>query len=153
MGHIDDRLKELGVTLPTPPEPVASYAPFVKSGSLIFISGQISQGPDGLIKGCVGEDIDIAAGQTAARACGLNLIAQVKRACGDLDRVARVVRLGGFVQCGPKFNEHPSVIDGASILMTDVFGEKGRHARAAVGAVSLPLGAAVEIEGVFEIDA
>ncbi len=152
MNRIKSRLAELGLTLASPPAPVANYAPFVQSGSLVFISGQLSMTPDGLITGRLGDGLDLERGVAAARACGVNLLGQLKAACaGDLDRVRRVVKLGGFVNCTPDFVEHPKVVNGASDLMVDVFGDAGRHARAAVGAPSLPLGAAVEVDGVFEV--
>ncbi len=152
MSRIEPRLAELGITLPDPMAPVANYVPYVVSGSLVFISGQVSIGPDGLITGKLGKDMEIEAGAFAAKACGVNLIAQLKAACGgDLDRVRRVVKLGGFVNSTDDFTDQPKVINGASDLMVDVFGDAGRHARAAVSAPSLPLDAAVEIDGVFEI--
>jgi len=152
MSAILKRLADLNITLPNPVAPVANYVPFVTSGTHIYISGQISLGPDGLITGKVGADISIEEGVTAAYICGINLIAQLNVACdGDLDRIIRVVKLGGFVNCNPDFTDQPKVINGTSDLMVDVFGDKGRHARAAVGAPSLPLGAAVEVDGVFEI--
>jgi enamine deaminase RidA (YjgF/YER057c/UK114 family) len=149
---IDARLSELGLTLPNAPAPAANYVPFVQSGVLVFVSGQISAGPDGLICGKLGGDMSTEQGAAAARACGLALIAQLRAACGgDLGRVRRVVKLTGFVNCTPEFTDQPKVVNGASDLMVAVFGEAGRHARAAVGAPSLPLGVAVEIEGIFEI--
>jgi len=152
MPRIDDRLADLGLTLPEPVAPVANYVPYVVSGNLVFISGQVSIGAEGLIKGTLGAGMDIADGVEAAKACAINLIAQLRVACsGDLDRVKRVVKLGGFVNSTPDFTDQPKVINGASDLMVAVFGEAGRHARAAVSAPSLPLGAAVEIDGVFEI--
>lgn len=152
MGAIDNRLKELGVELPEPPAPVASYVPFVRTGDLVVISGQVSLGPDGPVTGRVGDTLTLEEGQAAARLCGLNILAQLKAALdGDLDRVKRCVRLGGFVACGPDFADHPKVINGASDLMAEVFGDKGRHARAAVGAPSLPLGVAVEVDAIFEV--
>lgn len=153
MSRIETRLAEIGVVLPEPVAPVANYVPFVVSGNLVFISGQVSIGPDGLIAGRLGDDVSLEQGIEAARACGVNLIAQLKAACeGDLGRVRRVVKLGGFVNCTPDFADHPKVANGASDLMVDVFGDAGRHARAAVGAPSLPMNAAVEVDGVFEID-
>ncbi len=152
-GKIEKRLQELGIELPAAPAPVASYVPFVVTGNLVFISGQVPL-VNGEIKhvGRVGEGLSLEDGQAAARAVGLNLIAQIKQACGgDLDRVVRVVKLGGFVNCTPDFTDQPKVINGASDLMGEVFGEAGAHARFAVGAPSLPLGASVEIEAVFEI--
>ena len=151
-GTIDARLKELGLTLPDAPAPAANYVPFVQSGNLIFVSGQISQGEGGLIKGKLGADMDVPAGAEAARRCGLSLIAQAKAALGgDLDRIARVVKLTGFVNSTPDFTDQPKVINGCSDLMVEVFGEAGRHARAAVSAPALPLGVAVEIEAIFEV--
>ena len=153
MSQIDARLGELGIVLPEPVAPVANYVPFVVTGNLVFISGQVSIGSDGLITGKLGADVTLERGLEAAKACGVNLIAQLKIACdGDLDRVRRVVKLGGFVNSTPDFTDQPKVVNGASDLMVDVFGDKGRHARAAVSAPSLPLDAAVEIDGVFEID-
>ena len=151
-SSIDARLAELGLVLPDAPAPAANYVPFVITGNLVFVSGQVSRDGDGFITGQLGADMDISSGQAAARTCALALIAQVKEACGgDLDRLTRVVKLTGFVNATSEFADHPKVINGASDLIGDVFGEKGRHARAAVGSVSLPLGVAVEIEGVFEI--
>ena len=151
-GTIDARLNELGITLPDAPAPAANYVPFVQSGKLIFVSGQISQGEGGLIKGKLGADMDVPAGAEAARRCGLSLIAQAKAALGgDLDRIARVVKLTGFVNSTPDFTDQPKVINGCSDLMVEVFGEAGRHARAAVSAPALPLGVAVEIEAIFEV--
>ena len=151
-GTIDARLKELGLSLPDAPAPAANYVPFVRSGNLIFVSGQISQGEGGLIKGKLGADMDVPAGAEAARRCGLSLIAQAKAALGgDLDRIARVVKLTGFVNSTPDFTDQPKVINGCSDLMVEVFGEAGRHARAAVSAPALPLGVAVEIEAIFEV--
>ncbi|MFN4056945.1 MAG: RidA family protein [Roseinatronobacter sp.] len=149
---IDAKIAALGLTLPNAPAPAANYVPFVQTGALVFISGQISAGPDGLICGKLGADLSIEQGAAAARACGLALIAQLRAACGgDLSRVKRVVKLTGFVNCTPDFTDQPKVVNGASDLMVAVFGDAGRHARAAVGAPSLPLSVAVEVEGVFEI--
>lgn len=150
---IEQRLSELGLTLPNAPAPAANYVPFVQSGKLVFISGQISSGPDGLITGKLGETLSVEDGVKAAQACGLALISQLRVACGgDLTRLRRVVKLTGFVNCTPDFTDQPKVVNGCSDLMVAVFGEAGRHARAAVGAPALPLGVAVEIEGVFEIE-
>lgn len=154
MSAIDDRLFELGLSLPKAAAPAANYVPYAQTGNLVVISGQITL-LDGELKylGRVGEEFSIEEGYEAAKLCGLNLIAQLKSACGgDLDRVKRVVRLGGFVSCTPTFTDHPKVINGASDLMAEVFGDKGRHTRAAVGVLSLPLGVAVEVEGLFEIE-
>ena len=149
---IQSRLDALGITLPEAPAPAANYVPFVQSGNLVFVSGQISNGPDGLILGRLGEAMDTDAGYAAARACGLSLIAQLRAACaGDLERLVRVVKLGGFVNSTGDFTDQPKVVNGCSDLMVEVFGDKGRHARAAVGVPALPLGVAVEIEGIFEI--
>ena len=152
MGAIDARLSELGVTLPEPPAPVASYVPVASSGMLLFVSGQVSVGPGGLITGKLGADLDLQAGQNAARLCALNILAQTKAALGgDLDRVVRVVKLGGFVNVEPGFVDIPQVINGCSDLMVDVFGDEGRHARSAVGWAQLPLGAAVEVDAIIEV--
>ena len=153
-GHIEARLTELGIELPTAAAPVANYVPYVITGNLVFVSGQVPlAGGELQLPGRVGEDVSAEDGQNAARICALNLLAQVKAALdGDLDRVARVVRLGGFVNSAAGFTGQPQVINAASDLMVEVFGDKGRHARAAVGCPALPLGAAVEIDGIFEID-
>ncbi|MEM1421958.1 MAG: RidA family protein [Pseudomonadota bacterium] len=151
-GQIEARLSELGIKLPDAPAPAANYVPFVRSGDLLFVSGQISQNAEGLVTGRVGVELSIEQGQVAARDCGLSLIAQVQAACGgDLDRVVRVVKLTAFVNAQPDFAQQPEVVNGCSDLMVEVFGDAGRHARAAVGAGSLPRGVAVEIEGIFEI--
>lgn len=152
MSKIDNRLKDLGLNIPSPAAPVANYVPFVIAGKELFISGQISLSADGLIKGKLGADLDVAKGADAARACAINLIAQMKTALGgDLDRVKRIVKLTGFVNCTPDFTDQPKVINGASDLIVEVFGDAGLHARAAVGAPSLPLGAAVEIDAIVEL--
>lgn len=152
MTAIETRLAELGVTLPDAPAPAANYVPFVVVGSLVHVSGQISQGPDGLIKGRLGADLDVAAGADAARSCAISLLAQVRKACGgDLSRLVRAVKLVGFVNSTPDFTDQPKVINGASDFLVAALGDAGRHARSAVSAASLPLGVAVEIEGIFEI--
>ena len=152
MPRIEARLTELGVTLPTPPAPVASYVPFTIVGALVHVSGQVSMDGAGGVKGRVGGGLSLEDGQAAARLCGLNLIAQLKAACGgDLDRVRRIVKLNGFVNVTPDFDAIPAVVNGCSNLMVDVFGDIGRHARSAVGVANLPLGFAVEVDGVFEI--
>ncbi len=150
-GAIEARLAELGAVLPDAPAPAANYVPWVRSGALVFVSGQVSQGPEGLIKGVLGADMDVEAGAAAAKACALSLLAQLRKACdGDLDRVVRVVKLTAFVNSAPGFGDQPKVVNGCSDFLVAVFGDRGRHARSAVGA-SLPFGVAVEIEGVFEV--
>lgn len=148
---IDARLNELNITLPEALAPVANYVPFQQSGNLLFISGQISNGPDGLIIGRLGENMDVATGAAAARSCGLGLLAQARAALGSLDRVTRVVKLTAFVNSTPDFGDQPEVVNGCSDLMVEVFGDAGRHARAAVSAPALPRGVAVEIEAIFEV--
>jgi enamine deaminase RidA (YjgF/YER057c/UK114 family) len=152
-GMIERRLKELGITLPTPAAPIANYVPYVQAGRLLVVSGQLCLGPDGKLvaRGKLGSGVSVEDGQNAARACGVNLIAQVGAALGDLDRVARVVRLGGFINSDPGFLDGPKVMNGASDLMVAVFGDKGRHARTTVGVAVLPADAAVEVEALFEI--
>jgi enamine deaminase RidA (YjgF/YER057c/UK114 family) len=150
---IDNRLGQLGIILPPPGSPAGNYVPFVMVGNLVFLAGQVAR-ESGKMKytGKVGSQLSLQDGQQAARLCAVNLLAQLKAACGgDLDRVERCVRLGGFVNSGPDFFDHPKVINGASDLMVDVFGERGQHARTAVGASSLPLDSAVEVEGIFQI--
>lgn len=152
MSRIEARLAELNITLPTPPAPVASYVPFVAVGGLVHISGQVSIDAQGGIKGRLGKDVPLELGQAAARLCGLNLLAQLKAACGgDLDRVIRAVKLGGFVNVTPDFDPIPQVVNGCSDLMVEVFGDAGKHARSAVGVANLPLGFAVEVDGIFAI--
>ena len=149
---IEARIAELGLTLPEPAKPVASYVSFVRSGDQVTISGQLSNDANGGIKGTVGVDVTPEQAVDAARLCGLNLIAQIKAACdGDLDRVVRIVKLGGFVQAGPDFDAIPAVINGCSDMMVQVFGDAGKHARSAVGVYKLPLGFAVEIDAIVEI--
>ncbi|MBW7922969.1 MAG: RidA family protein [Rubellimicrobium sp.] len=151
-GKIAARLTELGITLPEAAAPVANYVAWVRTGNLVHVSGQISRDANGLICGKLGAGVDVDAGAAAARNCGLALVAQVQAACdGDLDRVTRVVKLNGFVNSAPDFGDQPKVINGASDLMVEVFGDAGRHARSAVGVAALPLGVAVEIDAVFEI--
>jgi enamine deaminase RidA (YjgF/YER057c/UK114 family) len=139
--------------LPTPAAPVANYVAFVKSGNLLTVSGQLCFGPDGKLvaKGQLGGAVSMEDGVKAARACAINLLAQVKAAVGDLDKVVRVVRLGGFINSAPGYGDGPKVMNGASDLMVEVFGDKGRHARSTVGVAALPAEAAVEVEGLFEI--
>jgi enamine deaminase RidA (YjgF/YER057c/UK114 family) len=151
---IDNRLAELGITLPQAAAPVASYVPAVESCGQLHISGQISFTEDGgLIKGRLGEDMDLEAGQQAARRCGIMLLAQIKAALGSLDRVERIVKLGAFVNSAPNFTDQPKVANGASELMQEVFGEAGRHARSAVGVAVLPLGVAVEVDAIVAVKA
>ena len=152
-GKIDARLAELGIALPEPAAPAGAYVPYVVTGSLVFVAGQITlENGEIKYKGRLGESLNVDDGYAAARLCGLNLLAQVRGACaGDLDRVKRVVRLGGFVNSAADFTDQAKVINGASDLMVEVFGDAGRHARAAVGAPSLPLGVSVEVDGIFEI--
>ena len=147
----ETRLAEIGITLPEPMAAVANYVPFVITGNQLFISGQVSAGPDGLVKGRLGQSMELEDGQAAARLCAINLIAQCKAALGELSRVKRVVKLGGFVNAHPDFEALPQVINGCSDLMVEVFGDAGRHARSAVASPVLPLGVAVEVDGVFEI--
>ena len=151
-GKFDARLAELGIELPNPAAPAANYVPFVQVGDLVYISGQISMDANGLVKGKLGDGYSLDDAYAAARLCGINLISQVRAACdGDLDRLVRVIKLNGFVNATQDFTDHPKVINGASDLMVEVFGDQGRHARAAVGSSSLPLGVAVEVEGIFQI--
>ncbi len=152
-GQIDARLKELGIEIAVPAAPVANYVGYVQTGNLVFVSGQVTiQGGEFKHQGKLGAGISVEEGQAAARLCATNIIAQLKAACGgDLDRVQRIVKLGGFVNSTPEFTDQPKVINGASDLMVEVFGDKGRHARAAVSAGSLPLGVAVEVDAVVEI--
>jgi enamine deaminase RidA (YjgF/YER057c/UK114 family) len=152
MHPIDQKLAELGLTLPDAPPPAANYVPWVIAGGLIHISGQISQHGGSLIKGRLGADFDVAEGAQAARCCAISILAQAKAAVGgDWSKVKRLVRLGGFVCSTEDFIDQPKVINGASDLMVEVLGEAGRHARAAVSVPSLPLGVAVEIDAVFEL--
>lgn len=152
MSQIEERLAELGITLPQPNPPVANYVPFVRIGDLVHISGQVSVDASGGIKGVVGEDVDAETARQAARLCGINLLAQMKAACdGHLGRVRRVLKLGGFVQAGPDFFDIPQVVNGASDLMVEVFGDMGRHARSAVGVYRLPLNFAVEVDAVVSV--
>src|ERR1700742_4276969 len=147
-GTVEQKLASQGITLHEPPNPVANYVPFVRSGNLLFVSGQICLGADGklIAKGKLGAGVSIEQGNAAARGCAINLLAQIKAALGDLDKVARVVRLGGFVNATPDFTDAPKVINGASDLMVAAFGDKGRHSRAAVGVASLPADCAVEVD-------
>ncbi|WP_197916804.1 RidA family protein [Thiosulfatihalobacter marinus] len=152
MSAIEKKLTELGVTLPTAPAPAANYVPFVRSGNMVYVSGQVSMGPDGFITGKLGAGMSVEEGAAAAKTCAIGLLAQLKAACdGDLDRLVRVVKLTGFVNSTADFTQQPQVVNGASDFLVAALGDKGRHARSAVSAVALPLGVAVEIEGIFEI--
>jgi enamine deaminase RidA (YjgF/YER057c/UK114 family) len=152
-GAIDKKLTDLGIMLPTPAAPIANYVATVRSGNLITVSGQLCFGDEGKLvaTGQLGGGVSLEDGQKAARACAINLIAQVKAAVGDLDKVVRVVRLGGFINSAPGYADGPKVMNGASDLMVEVFGDKGRHARSTVGVSALPAHAAVEVEGLFEV--
>ena len=152
-GMVGKKLQELGIMLQEPRAPMANYVPFVRTGNLLNVSGQICLDSEGKLvaKGRLGDGVSIEDGQKAARACAINLLAQVKAALGDLDKVTRVVRLGGFINSAPGFTEGPKVMNGASDLMVAVFGDKGKHARSTVGVAALPADAAVEVEGVFEV--
>ena len=146
------RLTELGISLPEPAKAVANYVPYVQAGNLVHISGQLSNDASGGVKGTVGDDVSPEQAQAAARMCGVNLLAQISAALdGDLERVVRIVKLGGFVQAAGDFTAIPAVINGCSDLMVEVFGDKGRHARSAVGVYRLPLGFAVEVDAIVEV--
>ena len=155
MSQVETKLAELGIALPTPAAPVANYVPFVRTGNLVVISGQLCFGPDGKLadahKGKLGAEVTAEAGHEAARLCAINVLAQLKSAVGDLDKVARCVRLGGFINVVPTFAAVPTVMNGASDLMVEVLGDAGRHARSTVGVAELPLDACVEVEGMFEV--
>jgi enamine deaminase RidA (YjgF/YER057c/UK114 family) len=152
MSQIEARLTELGIVLPEPAAPVANYVPFVRVGDILHIAGQVSRDGDAGVKGTVGVDVDLDGARVAASLCGVNLISQMKAACGgDLSRVVRVVKLAGFVQAGPDFFDIPQVVNGCSDLMVDVFGDAGRHARSAVGVYRLPLNFAVEVDAVVQV--
>src|SRR5256885_8097636 len=153
MTQVEQKLASLGIVLPTPAAPIANYIGFVRTGALLVVSGQICLGPDGKLvaKGKLGDTVSVEDGQKAARACAINLLAQVKVALGDLDKVVRVVRLGGFINSSPDFLDGPKVLNGASDLFVAAFGDKGRHARTTVGVAALPADAAVEVEAMFEV--
>ena len=149
---IENKLAELGVTLPNAPAPAANYVPFVQIGETVYVSGQISNDANGLIIGKLGGDMEVDAGIAAAKTCAVNLLAQVKAACGgDLDRLVRVIKLTAFVNSTSDFTDQPKVVNGASDFLVELMGDAGRHSRSAVSAASLPLGVAVEIEGIFQI--
>lgn len=149
---IEARLAELGVTIPDAPAPAANYVPFVQVGDMVYVSGQVPMADGALITGKLGDGTSVEDGAAAARACAISLVAQLKKACGgDLERLVRVVKLTGFVNCTGDFGDQPKVINGASDFMVDVFGDRGRHSRSAVGSSALPFGVAVEVEGIFQI--
>jgi enamine deaminase RidA (YjgF/YER057c/UK114 family) len=152
-GSVEKKLADLGITLSAPAAPVANYVGFVRTGNLLVVSGQLCFDPEGKLVaiGKLGDNVSIEDGQKAARACAINLLAQIKVALGDLDKVQRVVRLGGFINAAPSFLETPKVMNGASDLMVTAFGDRGRHARTTIGVAVLPLDAAVEVEGMFEV--
>tara|TARA_B110000046_G_scaffold146563_1_gene153886 strand:- start:113 stop:577 length:465 start_codon:yes stop_codon:yes gene_type:complete len=151
-GTFETKLAELGVTLQDAPAPAANYVPYVQVGDLVYVSGQISQNADGFIIGKLGDNMSTEVGASAARTCAVALLAQVKAACGgDLDRLVRVVKLSGFVNSTQDYTEQPKVINGASDFLVEALGDAGKHARAAVSSPSLPMGVAVEIEGIFQI--
>ena len=151
-GKYETKLNKLGVTLPNAPAPAANYVPYVQVGDLVFVSGQVSQDDSGFIIGKLGDSVSTKDGAAAARTCAIALLAQVKAACGgDLDRLVRVVKLSGFVNSTQDYTEQPTVINGASDFLVEVLGDAGKHARAAVSSPSLPMGVAVEIEGIFQI--
>jgi enamine deaminase RidA (YjgF/YER057c/UK114 family) len=152
-GTVEKRLTDLGIVLPTPTAPIANYVAFVRTGNFMVVSGQLCLDGDGKLvaKGKLGAEVSIEDGQRASRACAINLLAQIKVGLGDLNKVVRVVRLGGFINSTPDFLELPKVMNGASDLMVAVFVDRGRHARTTVGVASLPMGAAVEVEGMFEV--
>jgi enamine deaminase RidA (YjgF/YER057c/UK114 family) len=152
MHAVDARLNELGIILPDAPAPAANYVPYVVAGGMVYVSGQISQHDGALIKGRLGESLDVAEGAQAARSCAISILAQMRKACGgDWSRMKRLVKLTGFVNSTPAFTDQPKVINGASDLFVALFGEAGRHARSAVSAAGLPSGVAVEIEAIFEL--
>jgi enamine deaminase RidA (YjgF/YER057c/UK114 family) len=152
MTAIDKKLQDLGVTLPTPAAPAASYVPYVLSGNTLYISGQLPVANGEMMKGCLGKGTEIEQGQEAAKLCAIQILAQAKVALGgDLSRIMRLIKLGGFVASTPEFFDHPKIINGASNFMLEVLGDKGQHARFALGVAALPFGASVEIDAIFEI--
>jgi len=152
-GMVEKKLLELGIALSEPRAPIANYVPFVRTGNLLHVSGQLCLDGDGKLvaKGRLGDGVSVEDGQKAARTCAVNLLVQVKAALGDLDKVTRVVRLGGFINSAPGFTDGPKVMNGASDVMVAAFGDKGKHARSTVGVAALPADAAVEVEGLFEV--
>ncbi len=152
MQDIEQRLKSLGVTLPQAPRPVSTYVPYVMCCEMVYVSGQISVCGDEKFVGRLGDSLDVEAGRQAARVCAINLLAQVRAACGgELNRLSRIIKLTGFVNSTPEFCDQPAVISGASDFLVELLGSRGQHSRSAVGVVSLPLGVAVEIDGIFQI--
>jgi enamine deaminase RidA (YjgF/YER057c/UK114 family) len=152
MATFETKLAEMGVTLPEAPVPAANYVPYVKVGDLLFVSGQLPMGPEGLMLGKLGDDMSTEEGAEAAKYCAIALLSQVKAACGgDLDRLKRVVKLTGFVNSTADYGEQPAVVNGASNFLGEALGDAGKHSRSAVSAAALPFGVAVEIEGIFEI--
>jgi len=150
--QIHERLKQLGIVLPIPAAPAANYVPFVLSGSTLYVSGQLPVKDGVMIKGCLGKDVTVEQGQEAAKLCAVNILAQVNAALGgDLSRVKRCLKLGGFVASSPDFFDQPKVVNGASDLMVAALGDTGKHSRAAVGVAALPFGVAVEVDAVFEV--
>ena len=152
-GLVDKQLAELGIVLPTPASPIANYVGSVRTGAVLIVSGQLCLDSGGKLvaKGKLGQNVSVEDGHKAARTCAINLLAQVKVALGDLDKIVRVVRLGGFINSDPAFVDGPKVMNGASDLMVEVLGDKGRHARTTIGVAALPLDAAIEVEGLFEV--
>lgn len=150
-GNTETHLETIGITLPTPATPAANYVPFVMSGNLLTISGQVPVGPDGLeFQGKLGDGYDVETGQRAARLCAINILAQAKAALGDLDRIVKMVKITGYVNAAADFVDHPAVINGASDFLVEALGDKGKHARAAIGMSSLPFGVAVEVDAIIE---
>jgi enamine deaminase RidA (YjgF/YER057c/UK114 family) len=151
-GVVDEKLRELGITLPPAPAPAANYAPYAMAGGLLFVAGQLPKDEGGLVyEGKLGDTVSLEDGQAAARLCALNILAQARSALGDLDRITMCLRLNGFVNGTPEFTDQPSVINGASDLIGQVLGDAGIHSRIAVGVASLPMGAAVEVDGIFAV--
>lgn len=151
-GVVDEKLRELGIALPPAPAPAANYAPYAMSGGLLFVAGQLPKDEGGLVyEGKLGDSVSLEDGQAAARLCALNILAQARSALGDLDRITLCLRLNGFVNSTPGFTDQPSVINGASDLIGEVLGDAGIHSRIAVGVASLPMGAAVEVDGIFAV--
>ncbi|MEM9223715.1 MAG: RidA family protein [Pseudomonadota bacterium] len=153
MSDIEAALQAQGVSLPNPSTPAGSYVPVVRTGNLLYVAGQIPMGPDGpQYIGRCGENVSLEDAQAAAKLCAMNILAQVKNAIGSLDKVSRIVKLNGYVNSTPAFTDHPKVVNGASDFLVSIFGDKGRHARAAVGVAALPLGVSVEVEAIVEIE-